>query len=208
MPSLSTRAFAEMLSLSAYQQSRILLEQKYPQQAPQVFKIPFYTEALNAIKSFYSNNNDSDILLKTIDDINSSSKLQAKKNNNIRVINAFLKSKQVKRKLSLLPNKRYNVTIDDVNIRLNFDLTAYDNKTIKYIFYNFRNAPLDEESARLGIEISYFVLKSNGISTDMKDLEYVDLFNNKTYTFSKPRKTTSMKVRQNINIIEALWNTV
>jgi hypothetical protein len=208
MPTLSTRAFAEMLSLTVYQQTRVLLEQKYPQKAPQVFKIPFYRSALSAIRKYYESENDPNVLNQSINDIMSANTIPAKKENNIRVLNCFAKSKQANRKLVLLANKKYSVTIGEVNIRLSFDFTAYDGKSAKYIYYNFRNALLDEEAARLSLEISYYVMKANEIKAEMKDLEYIDLFSDKVYSYTSPRKTTSVKVKQNINIIDALWNTV
>lgn len=48
MPSLSVRAMAEMLELPAHAQARILREQKYPKQAPQVFRTPYYQPALTS----------------------------------------------------------------------------------------------------------------------------------------------------------------
>ena len=41
MPRISVRSFAEMLSLPAYEQLRVLYEQKYPKKEPQTFKIPY-----------------------------------------------------------------------------------------------------------------------------------------------------------------------
>jgi hypothetical protein len=46
MPELTVRSFAELVHLPAYEQSRILYEQKYPRQAPQTFKSPYYAVAL------------------------------------------------------------------------------------------------------------------------------------------------------------------
>ena len=39
---------AEMLELPAHAQARILREQKYPKQAPQVFRTPYYQPALTS----------------------------------------------------------------------------------------------------------------------------------------------------------------
>ena len=40
-PSLSVRAIGEMIGLPAYQQSRILHDQKHPRQQPQKFRVPY-----------------------------------------------------------------------------------------------------------------------------------------------------------------------
>lgn len=63
MPSLTVRAMAEMLRQPAYAQARILADQKYPKQEPQVFRTPYYQQALTGVRNFYrSSNNSSEIL--------------------------------------------------------------------------------------------------------------------------------------------------
>lgn len=208
MPVLTVRSFAEMIGLSAYQQQRVLLEQKYPKQTPQVFKIPFYSTSLKTIKSFYTSKNDHRILSIAISEIQKSSSILAKKENNIRVISTFAKSSQAKRKFKVLANQRYKVTLGTVNIKLSFDLTVDDSKNDKYLFYNFRNTPVDSELAKLSLEFAHYILKANGVITELKNLEFIDLVSNKVYILNKARKTSITKLKQNISIIEALWNTI
>lgn len=208
MPNLTVRSFAEMISLPAYQQSRILLEQKYPKKEPQVFKIPYYSESLSAIRKFYSNNNDKAVLSNAINHFQKSIKLDTKRNNNIRVISSFSKNSVSKRKLQIQPNRRYKMELGKVIIKLSFDLTVLEGKIKKFILVNFRNAPLDNEFARLSLELSQHIMKTNGVIIELKNLEFIDLFSDKKFCFAKSRKTTVTKLNQNVSIIEALWNTI
>ena len=50
IPRITVRAFAELLNLPAYEQVRILHDQKYPRRQPQVFRVPFYQPALHGIR--------------------------------------------------------------------------------------------------------------------------------------------------------------
>jgi hypothetical protein len=51
-----------MLRLPAYEQSRLLYDQKYPKQQPQSFRTPYYQRALSGIREYYREANDGKIL--------------------------------------------------------------------------------------------------------------------------------------------------
>ncbi len=208
MPNLTVRSFAELLSLPAYQQSRILLEQKYPKKEPQVFKIPYYSESLSAIRNYYLQGNNRNVLSAAINDIQNSTKLKPKKENNIRVISSFSNGTISERNFKILTNSRYKLVLGNVTIKLNFDITVEEEKVKKYILFNFRNVSLDDETARLTLELSNYILKENGINVALKNIEFIDLYTDKIFNFKKIRKSTINKLNQNISIIEALWSTI
>ena len=208
MPNLTVRSFAELLSLPAYQQSRILLEQKYPKKEPQVFKIPYYSESLSAIRNYYLQGNNRDVLSAAINDIQNSTKLKPKKENNIRVISSFSNGTISERNFKILTNSRYKLVLGNVTIKLNFDITVEEEKVKKYILFNFRNVLLDDKTARLTLELSNYILKENGINVALKNIEFIDLYTDKIFNFKKIRKSTINKLNQNISIIEALWSTI
>lgn len=208
MPSLSVRSFSELLNLPAYEQARILHEQKYPKSGPSAFKIPYYAKSLSAIRSFYKSDNDIKVLRVFIRDINYVVKPDSKKKHNLRVLESFESGVQFDRKLVLKSNKKYYVNISDVEIRLYFDIKAEEDGTEKMIFYNFRNAEISDNLARITLEISNFILIENGYKIPFRNLEFVDLFTNKVYGYSKVRKRTLNLMKSNIDIIEALWSTI
>lgn len=51
MPSLTAKSMAEMLKLPGYQQQNILVAQKYPKSAPQIFRTLYYQPTLKAIRT-------------------------------------------------------------------------------------------------------------------------------------------------------------
>lgn len=207
MPSLTVKAFAEFLDLPAWDQQKKLYEQKYPRQSPQIYKQPYYSHSLSAIKNYYRSGNKMEVINDALTKCNEL-KPAVKITHNIRVLNSFINSKQKNRKITINTSKRHSLKIGDVEIRLTFDLVANSIKDKKYIFYNVNNAPATSDLARYMVEIAQYVAKSTNQDITTKDIEYIDLYNDTTFTFSSVRSSTIKKVTQNIKIIEALWNTI
>jgi hypothetical protein len=207
MPRLTVRALAEMLNLPAYDQERILAEQKYPRQGDQRFKTPFYQPALTAIRDFYQQGRDPRVFnqaRRTIGQIG----LPVRRDNNLRVVSGFEQSLQVNRELEPRSNPRIETTLRNSTIRLSTDLRANEDDEERFIYFNCRNAPIDAELARVTLEIGYWVLDENGIESTPSALELVDLRNGRTYRGRIPRSRTMSRVRSNIRIIEAIWPTI
>jgi len=93
VPALTVRAFAELLSLPAYEYLRILHEQKYPRQQPQVFRTPFYLPALSGIRQYYRSGNDRAALVPARQAI-ALLGLESRREHNTRVLDQFERSTQ------------------------------------------------------------------------------------------------------------------
>src|SRR5438874_12773070 len=120
MPSLSVRAFAELMGPPAYEYARILHEQKYPKQQPQVFRTPFYLPALSAIRNFYRAENDLTVLAAARQSIGLL-KLETRRESNIRVLRSFEHSKQARRRLQVAANPKHVAIVRQVELRLGLD---------------------------------------------------------------------------------------
>jgi hypothetical protein len=208
MPKLTVRAFAEMMVLPAYEQERILFEQKYPKKAPQIYKAPYYAPALSAIRRYYRGGNDTSILDECRLHIQESAKPPSKCLHNLRVIDAFNAGPQAMRQMTLRTFREYTLGIGSVVLRLNFDLIADEAAKRRRLFYNVRNAELDCEVARLTLELAQIVLRENGQAVPATSLEFVDLFSQTIVTSRRLRTTTEEKVKRNASIIERLWPAV
>jgi hypothetical protein len=207
MPRLTVRSLAEMLNLPAYDQERILAEQKYPRQGDQRFRTPFYQPAVTAIRNFYEEGRNARALAEARREIGQIG-LSARRDNNLRVISGFEQSAQVSRDLLPRPNPRIEMTLRSTAIRLSVDLRATENDEERFIYYNCRNTPIDAELARVTLEIGYWLLDENGIDATPSGLELVDLRNGRVYRGRSPRSRTMSRVRSNIRIIEALWPNI
>lgn len=207
MPSLTVRSLAELLRLPAYQQMRILSEQKYPKQEPQVFRTPYYSPALTGIRRYFQKDNDPSQLAAAKNNIQSVV-LKSKRVNNLRVLDAFSKSEMSGRKLALQPNIKAREVISTVELKLSPDLQTLEDGKPHIFFLNCRAAALDDETAVFTCEIAHRVLEHNGIKVPVSNIEYVDLFTGTTYRANKRRASTMKAVTQNTKIIEALWPTL
>ena len=189
MPSLSVRSFAELLHLPAYEQERILYEQKYPAREPQKFKVPYYLHALKGIRDYYAAANDPRALATARARVNALN-AQARRRQNIRVLNGFQRSREARRRL--VPSPLSRLAADPhpgVELRLMFDIEAAEHSNQRRIFYNLRNAPIEGEVATSA-------------------LQYIDLKNGRVYVISRQSQRTLRQMRANARIIATLWPTI
>lgn len=203
-PRLTVRAFAEMLVLPAYEQLRILNEQKNPQDQPQKFRIPYYLPALTAIRAFYRQENNPAAITEARERIETI-RLKSKRDGNVRVLDGFESGTQYTRSLTPAPNVPIEVPIGGVQVKLQFDLVAAERGTDRCIFYNCRSASIDAETARTTLEIAHRVLEISGSALTIDSLEYVDISSNRTHRVKTRRATTLGRARQNAKVIETLW---
>lgn len=207
MPRLTVRALAELLDLSAYQQLRILQEQKYPRQEPQVFRAPYYQPALTAIRTYYQESNDSTVLGRARGAIREL-RLPSRRQSNLRVLEAFEESSQYKRRSLPIPRSQVLTRIGQLEIRLSLDMMADERGSTRRLYYNCRTAKLEAEIARRTLEIAHWIMEQNGLDVPYRNLEYFDFANGRMFRIASRRPRTITSVRANARIIEALWNTI
>lgn len=205
MPALTAKAAAELLSLPAYEQLRVIAEQKYPRQAPNSYRTPFYQPALTAIRRFFRQNNDPRVIA-TAKQETRELRPDSKARNNLRVLDAFEGSRQFTRSLEIRPKKDFEAEIDDVVIRLAPDFLAYENGEPRVFFYNCRTVALPTELARVTIEIAHWILAESGTEIPIQSIEYVDLVEQRVHTAKSRRKGTITKLKANARVIQALWD--
>lgn len=207
MPRLTVRAFAELMSMRAYEYDRILHEQKYPTQQPQMFRTPYYSPALSAIREYYRQGNDRAVLAAARQQI-AQLRLDSRRDNNSRVLDAFEHGRQARRALTVLTNPRTSVSVGAVDLRLSLDLFGEERDNPRPIYYNCRTTELDVDVARLTLEIAHWVLERAGIQVPVRTLEYVDLTSNRVHRIGQRRQRTINRMRGAARVIEALWPTV
>lgn len=202
MPELTVRAFAELLHLSIYEQSRILHEQKYPRQSP--FRGPYYSVALGAIRKHYSGKPGA---LSGAARSCSSLKPASKGSHNLRVIQAFQGSGQAGRSLVLTPTSKMTTQLQGVDLKLRFDLCAMEAKKPWSLFYNCRDAALDPDVARTTLQLAAFVL-GQATASPLPKLQFVDLKTGQVFSGKAPTARTIKLATANAKIIATLWPTI
>jgi hypothetical protein len=207
MPRLTVKAIAEMLRLPAYNQTRILHEQKYPKQQPQIFRTPYYQPAIIAFRKYYGSGNQSSVLARARSDAQSIANA-SRRTQIVRAVDAFENSPLSKRKLTPLDNPRLLASLGTTEIRLSADMRAQEGQSVKIFYYNCRQVAIDPEVAQMTAEIAQWVMTENDLSIDLDQIEIMDLAVGKALRFKKKRVSTIRLLRQNAQIIEALWAAV
>jgi hypothetical protein len=204
---LTARAFAELLRLPAYEQLRILQEQKYPSRSPQTFRTRFYAPALNAIRRHYEAGNDPAALQDARRGLEGI-RLDSRRQSNARVLDAFEASAESRRRLTPLPTPRLSLSVGTLQIRLSLDFAAREADVDRRIYYNCRAAAVEPDTARTTLEIAHWILEETGTLIDPALLELVDLAGRRRYRGKARRPTTIRRVRQNARVIDALWRAI
>jgi hypothetical protein len=201
------KALAEMLKMPGYEQSRVLHEQKYPKQQPQSFRTPYYQRALSGIREFFRSGNAPNVLVTAQSDLQNIANA-TRRANNLRVLEKFANSSQVRRRLTPVQNKRYSAKVGSVEIRLSSDLQALEKEELRVIYFNCRNVPIPEETAALTIEIAHWVLVQNEIRLNVGQIEVIDLATGRSHRRNRGRPATVKAIKNNARVIEALWAVV
>lgn len=207
MPRITVKAAAELLQLPAYEQMRVLMEQKYPRNQPQVFRTPFYAPALNGIREFYRGGNDK-LALSQARAKAATLNLKQRRDSNLRVLGQFEQGAQSSRALTPVAQPKFATQLGTVNLRLSLDLLAHEAGVARHLFYNFRSASIDAEIARCAIDIAHWVLEQAGVVVPIRQIEYVDFASSKVYRLTQRRFGTIKKLRANAKLIEAIWPTL
>jgi hypothetical protein len=208
MPRLTVRSLAELMQLPGYEQYRILYEQKHPRSSPGAFKAPYYAPALRGIRSYYADGNSPAAIEDARSRLASIGNL-ARRSHNERVLTSFAASPQADRFLMPVRVPRLETTLGDVDLHLAFDLVARENDQPRWLLYNMRVMPVDEQLARATLEVAHWLLQSCGVDAPMAQLEYVDLaVDGQFYSFRRTRSTTIKQAEQTLKLVETLWPTI
>lgn len=204
-PRLSDRNLARFMRMSATRQMRFLHDQKYPRGTPQVFMQPYYARALAGIR---------DVMKRGFPGIvDSRAKLQgitqeARRNNSLRVLESFIASPHVNRRLRVISGHRYQANVRNLEVRFSPHVVAMDGNEVRYIYFHERGVQCEPEEARLTLEFGYWVLTQNGVKVQPHQFELIDLFSGK-YFQGQPIRTGTLKMLDDMaQYIESQWPTI
>ena len=206
-PRLTVKALAEMLRMPAYDQVRVLYDQKYPKQQPQSFRTPYYQAAVTGIREYFRTGNDVRSLTSSRNDLQNIGNL-TRRAQNLRVLDKFEKSALVRRTLEPLPNTRYVAKLDSLEIRLSPDIQALEDGELVILYFNCRTAPVPDEIASLTVEIANWVLEQNEVDIKFDHVQVIDLVTGQTHKRKRGRPTTLKALKSNARIIATLWPSV
>lgn len=204
-PRLSVRGAATFIRLPAVEQMRLLHDQKYPKQAPQVFKQPYYAPPIKGIKEFLERGApgliDARAQLQGL-------RIPSRRMHCMRVLESFVQSEHASRGLKPLAIQRLYAHMHGLELRLSPDLVALDGNDERYIYFNASAKQFDPETARLILEFAYWLLRENGVEVKPKQVEFIDLFTGVLYLGRSPRKSKLRDLEENARLIESMWPTI
>jgi len=204
-PRLSDRNAARFLRLPAVKQMRFLHDQKYPKGSPQSFKPPFYAPAISGIR---------EVIKRGFPGlVDSRAKLQCvtqpvRRDNLMRVLDAFATSPHAGRRLTLATAHRYHAHIRNLELRLSPHIVAMEGNEPRYLYFHEKRKECDPEEARLTLEFGYWILQQNGVEVASHQLELIDLFTGKFYKGRESRVETVKTLEELARLIDSLWPTI
>lgn len=208
MPEVTVKAFSELIHTPLYGQLRILNEQKYPRQAPGIFKIQYYRPALSAIRRYYRTGNKLATLPNEPSQITGVGQQDHQRDNNFRAITSFRNGSQTDRTLSLNDPQTWALTLANVTIRCTPDLHHIENGSEGFILFDCREQSPEVEIIRTTLELFHHTLGENGIQVPMRRVEYIHLGSDRVHRWNSARQTTINRANQTAAAIQTLWDSI
>jgi hypothetical protein len=208
MPEVTVKAFSELIHTPLYGQLRILNEQKYPQQAPGIFKIQYYRPALSAIRRFYRTGNNLAVLPTDPNQVTGVGQQEHQRENNFRAITAFRNGGQTVRTLTMHDSQTWELTLANVTMRCTPDLAFIEKGNQGYILLDCRKQSPEIEIIRTTLELFHRTLGENGVQIPMRRVEYIHLETNTLHRWNTPRQTTINRANQTAAAIQTLWDSI
>jgi hypothetical protein len=184
---------------------RFLHDLKYPKGTPQVFMQPYYAKAIAGIR---------DVMKRGFPGIiDARAKLQGigqetRRNNSLRVLESFIVSPHVARRLTVIPTHRYQAHVRNLAVRFSPHVVAMEGGEARYIYFHEKSVQCDPEQARLTLEFGYWVLMQNGVDTKPEQFELIDLFSGKFFRGRPIRAETLKMLADMAQYIESQWPTI
>lgn len=204
-PRLSARSAAKFMHLGMLDQARLLHDQKYPKQAPQVFMQPYYAPPINGIRGFLERGHaalpDARAQIQKI-------RVSSRRMHCNRVLEQFVQSEHAARGLRPLPIKRVVAALGDLELRLSPDLCAMEGDEERIIYFNANVSPTDGEQARKTLDIAHWIMEQNGSDLRPEQLEYIDLATGVLHKYKVRRTRTIKTLQEYAKIIASLWPTI
>jgi hypothetical protein len=204
-PRLTVKSIADILRAPASNPSKVLHDQKYPDEDPQKFRTPYYQGVIAGIRRYYANSNNRSVLTVLRNKLLTIAN-KARRDNNLRVLDSFLASKHAQRRFVLAPNRRYSATVGGVEISLSADMQAMEAGVLKVIYFNCRATAVDQETASLIVELAHWVLQENGVQVTPRQIEVMDISNGRSLGTSSQRQSTMTALAGRAAAILSLWD--
>lgn len=210
MPSLTVKAFAELMHTPLYGQLRILREQKYPRQAPGLFKVQYYQPALRVIRRYFQQGNNAAVVPSNGTSIPGVGSKPDRVAHNCRVLNAFMNSTQSVRRFTLLNEDTFSIHLANMVVRATPELAVQEGMRpqIKYLIYDCREQCPEDEIVRTTVELMHHVITQSGQPCPMSAIEYVHLETDRMFSWNRPRQRTIRWASTTATAIGALWATI
>lgn len=208
MPAVTVKAFAELIHTPLYGQLRILNEQKYPKQAPGVFKIQYYRPALLAIRRYFQNGNNPALLPAHAHQVTGIGKLDHQRENNYRAIMSFRKGSQKDRNLTNCDQQSWELTLANTTIRCTPDLHFVEDNNLGVILFDCREQQPEQEIIRTTVELVHHTLIGNGVQLPMRRVEYIHLDSDTVHRWNSCRQATINRANQTAAAIQTLWDSI
>jgi hypothetical protein len=203
-PRLTVKSIADILRAPESNPSKVLHDQKYPDQDPQRFRTPYYQSVIAGIRRYYNNGNDRRVLAHLRNKLLAIAN-KSRRENNLRALDSFIASQHANRSFDLSRNSRHSATINEVAISLSADMQAFEDGLLKIVYVNCKAISVDTETAAIIVELAHWVLESNGISISPRQIEVMDIPTGMSLGTSSSRQSTVSSLAGRAKIISSIW---
>lgn len=203
MPRITVKSLAQVAQRPA-RITGIVKQQKHPEDAPQVFMIPYYITAIAGIRSFFRAGGNPSAIAAALAKAEGISQ-ESRRENNKRTLHQFLESPMSERKLVIAKQKHFQANVLGIDVHLTFDLNCVEQGIPKYILIHPKSVALDPDLAMKTLDICSLVLTLNGTAHAAEQIQYVDLAKGVTHRLRRIVTEPSEDLEKLLGTITEQW---
>ena len=205
IPSLTAKALVDFSRKSPAAKRSLLRKQKFPGDGASKFQIPYYGLAVAAIRAFFSEGKHDVKAIRAAKNKAQSKKLLSRRENLLRVLDAFSGSSLRERRLSTAKNSHHAAALHGMNLKANPEMTAIEEGRTIHLFFHFGATPLEPERAQLLADVVYWVLRKEDSRITTSSVEVWDMQANKVVRPRGAIPETARFIELSMKEASTLW---
>lgn len=206
-PRMNSRSLAKFLTGSPAVKRSTLKSTKHSRDDPYKPPVIFYQPTKIAIRGYFQGGHSKGAikvaLLKA-----QALRPQARKDNNIRAMQTFLKSDFAARELVVLTKPHTKVSLGGVQLSVSADYLVGERQRERYLFVELGHKPIPPERAQLIVDLAYFLLRAASIVVRSEQVELYELCLNKSYFANDHRTQIERQLVAAMPGVKQIWAAV
>jgi hypothetical protein len=206
-PRMNSRSLARFLTGSPAVKRSTLKSTKHSQDDPYKPPVIFYQPTKSAIRGYFLGGHSTTVVKAALVKAQSL-RPQARKDNNIRAMQAFLKCDLASRNLAVLTKPNTKISLGGVQLSVSADYLVSEGRKERYLFVELGHTPIPADKAQLTVDLAYFLLRAASVVLRPEQVELFELCLNRSYFAQDHRTQIERQLVLTMPSVKQIWAAV